>query len=206
MTSRVLACLFAVAAHIALIALLASHRAIDDEASDDGSGMVFVILARDSTPMSAEPVTPSSRRLRAAKQTADRASVFSDDGRSISELPRQEIPTLPSIDWSLESELAAQRQVDAVEAARRRGRGFPAYDEDRKLAATAPPAPEFGWDRARTHRIEPIPTGGTIIHINDRCFVVISGLIMPVCKLGKIEARGDLFEHMDDTPRLGDAK
>jgi hypothetical protein len=29
-------------------------------------------------------------------------------------------------------------------------------------------------------------------------------MLMPVCKIGKIEARGDLFLHMDDPPLLGD--
>ena len=45
-----------------------------------------------------------------------------------------------------------------------------------------------------------------MFNINDRCAVAVIILIMPVCKLGKIEARGDLFQHMKDPPVMGDWK
>jgi hypothetical protein len=66
----------------------------------------------------------------------------------------------------------------------------------RGLSSASGPKP-FGWSHSRVQRIEPIE-GGTIIWINDRCAIVLSGLLMPVCKIGKIEARGDLFENMQD--------
>src|SRR5688500_1868398 len=209
MTSRVPAFLATVVAHIALIALLAGERAVRDERPADESRMVLVFLAQDARVRPAEPPTPSPGSSRREKEIAARASGFSEHSRVIFESLPRESPspsTDPLVDWSRESELAAQRQVDAIESARRRDRGFTSRDGDLELASPAAPSPEFGWDHSQTHRIEPIPTGGTLIHINDRCFVVISGLIMPVCKLGKIEARGDLFEHMNDTPQLGDAE
>ena len=48
--------------------------------------------------------------------------------------------------------------------------------------------------------------GGFLVWINDNCGIVISVMAMPLCKLGKKPARGDLFEHMDDAPTPGDWK
>jgi hypothetical protein len=62
--------------------------------------------------------------------------------------------------------------------------------------------PEFGWDHARTHRVEPMEGGGSILWLNDRCFVVLYGMIpFPMCGIGKIPVRGDLFDHMRDSKR-----
>jgi hypothetical protein len=58
-------------------------------------------------------------------------------------------------------------------------------------------APEFGWDHARTHRVEAMEGGGSILWINDRCFIVMYGMIpFPMCGIGKIPVRGDLFDRM----------
>jgi hypothetical protein len=192
MTSRVLSLLAAVLAHIALIVLITSGR-VHDEPLADESSLVLMFISLDAIVTHAAPPVPSPESSLRARQTP---------GRRSSSLPLRRESTSaaadPPVDWSRESELAALRQVDGIEAARERDRDF-------RTEPGAPP-PDFRWDRSRTHRIEPIPTGGTIIHLNDRCFLVISGLIMPMCTIGKIEAHGDLFEHMDDTPQLGDAK
>lgn len=58
------------------------------------------------------------------------------------------------------------------------------------------PKKEFGWSRARTHRIERTADGQTLLRLSDRCVLV--NLLLPVCQLGRIAARGDLFEHMND--------
>lgn len=61
--------------------------------------------------------------------------------------------------------------------------------------------PEFHWYHAGTHRVEPLEGGGTLINLNDNCVLVVIGVIpFPTCKLGRIRARGDLFEHMRDAP------
>jgi hypothetical protein len=66
------------------------------------------------------------------------------------------------------------------------------------------PRPQFGWDESKIHRIEALPEGGTIIHLNDRCVLALTGFLIPMCKLGKIPARGDLFEHMEDARATDD--
>ena len=39
--------------------------------------------------------------------------------------------------------------------------------------------------------------GGSLLWINDRCFLVMTGLIpFPMCGIGKIPVRGDLFDRM----------
>jgi hypothetical protein len=106
----------------------------------------------------------------------------------------EEAPTSPTIDWQQETRTAAARLAESLETERRlKGKFAP----DPRFARRTP-QPEFGWDRSKTHRIESLPEGGTVIHLNDRCALVLSGFLFPICKLGKIPARGDLFEHMGD--------
>jgi hypothetical protein len=64
--------------------------------------------------------------------------------------------------------------------------------------------PQFGWSHAATHRVEEIPTGGLLINLNDRCFIAWVIFPFPLCKVGKMPARGDLFQHMKDPPALGE--
>lgn len=57
----------------------------------------------------------------------------------------------------------------------------------------------FGWDHARAHRVETMEGGGSMLWINDRCFLVMYGVIpYPMCGVGKIPVRGELFDHMGD--------
>jgi hypothetical protein len=81
-----------------------------------------------------------------------------------------------------------------------------ASGESKHRNATQKPKPEFGWSHARIHRVEPMEGGGFMVWISDNCFIAIGLMAMPMCKLGKKPARGDLFEHMDDPPTPGDWK
>jgi hypothetical protein len=103
----------------------------------------------------------------------------------------------PSVDWQKETQTAAARTAEGLATqGQRKGK----YAPDPRFARPAP-RPKFGWDESKTHRIEILPDGaGTLIHLNDRCALVLSAGFFPVCKLGKIAARGDLFEHMGDRP------
>lgn len=67
------------------------------------------------------------------------------------------------------------------------------------MFAARPKAPAFHWDHASTHRVEPVPGLGTIIHLNDQCAIFLFVIIpMAGCALEKPPARADLFEHMHD--------
>ena len=107
------------------------------------------------------------------------------------------------IDWSAEATRTAKQQAELATAPRPRaldqhGAGI---DFDGGLAPDSEYRPEFGWDHAHTHRIEALEGGGSLLWINDRCFIVMAGLIpFPMCGIGKIAPRADLFEHMRDPP------
>jgi hypothetical protein len=68
-----------------------------------------------------------------------------------------------------------------------------------------PPAQEFGWSKT-AQRVEALPDGGILIRLSERCVVVVTIIMMPMCQIGEIPVNGDLFEHMDDSSVLGDWK
>jgi len=105
--------------------------------------------------------------------------------------------------------LAAQRAgAQAAERDTRERRQRERFAPPRNEAfAPRTSSSEFPWYHATTHRVESLEGGGTLINLNDNCVLVVIGLIpFPTCKLGKIPARGDLFEHMHDAPGLGSWK
>jgi hypothetical protein len=113
-----------------------------------------------------------------------------------------------AIDWAKEAERAAAHRIEADEEAERRAS---ALSRRRGPSVGAPEAraapPQFGWDHSHIHRVEEIPDGGLIVNINDRCAIVIRfPVLLAGCKIGKMESRGDLFTHMNDSPSLGDWK
>ena len=98
------------------------------------------------------------------------------------------------VDWDAELARAAAAAADAAAAATARPKpkdfGFP--------AAETPPAkrPQFGWDYAATHRIQPIEGGGLLVNLNDNCVMVFLPLPFVLCKPGHKPANGELFRHM----------
>jgi hypothetical protein len=110
-----------------------------------------------------------------------------------------------SIDWNAEAANAAENLTRSSQAHSPRAldQHSPGADLDAGLPPSASKKSEFGWDRAHTHRVETLEGGGTMIHLNDRCVIVLLGPIpFPVCGIGKIQARGDLFEHLNDAPKI----
>jgi hypothetical protein len=104
-----------------------------------------------------------------------------------------------AIDWSAEATGAAARQVEADEQRTRQARAL--APEASPMFARRPRRPGFHWNYARTHRVEPVPGLGTVIHLNDQCAILLFVIIPMVgCALEKTPVRGDLFEHMHDDP------
>jgi hypothetical protein len=99
----------------------------------------------------------------------------------------------PAPDWTEELHLAA-RDAIAKELAQKR------HDLDFAHAfPTQPKKPQqIAWDYAATHRIEAIPEGGILVHINDNCVLIIFPLPFIGCGIGTRPANGDLFEHRHD--------
>lgn len=102
-------------------------------------------------------------------------------------------PGQAATDWNSELELVAKSTASADEAAQRRDFGFP-----RRAPSTK--TPTFDWDRVHTHRLEIVPEGGVIIHLSDKCVMVLMPLPFAFCGIGKKEANGHLLDHMNDGP------
>jgi hypothetical protein len=96
-------------------------------------------------------------------------------------------------DWTEELQLAAKHAL-ATELAQKR------HELDFAHAFPAQPKKsyQFAWDYAATHRIEAIPEGGMLVHLNDYCVLIIFPLPFIGCGIGKLPANGDLFEHRHD--------
>jgi hypothetical protein len=105
----------------------------------------------------------------------------------------------PPTDWSGELSRVAKDAVSESAAQKPRDFGFP----HSPLAPTGK-TPQFGWDYVATHRIEAIPEGGLLLHLNDNCVLILFPLPFAGCGIGKKKANGDLFEHMHDPPSSGD--
>lgn len=103
------------------------------------------------------------------------------------------------IDWDSAMGESAQHAAQHNYDAQARSFGFPTH-----LPAPDPKAPEFGWDYARTHRVEAIPGGGLLINLSDGCVLMLSPLPIAMCRFGKKKANGDLFKHMQDATRAGE--
>jgi hypothetical protein len=110
----------------------------------------------------------------------------------------------PTIDWSAEANLAAKRQAEVATA--RQPRALDKHGAGADLNGGLPDhrdGSDFGWDRSHTHRVETAEGGGVVIHLNDRCVLVLMPFPFPFCGVGKIPVRGDLLDHMHDEPQAG---
>ena len=105
----------------------------------------------------------------------------------------------PSVNWDYELARAAREAILPNPPDGPRIFGFP-----RRAAGAPVKAEEFGWYSARTHRVESLPTGGLLIHLNDECVLVLTPLPLALCGIGKKAANGDLFKHLRDLPQAGE--
>lgn len=119
--------------------------------------------------------------------------------------PPPTVNVVPSttIDWAAEAKGATSRQVEQDEETRGRAKAF-APPTSPMFAAAPAHKPAFHWNYARTHRVEALPGGVTVINLNDHCAVAFLWVLPFIgCQPGKIPIRGDLFDHMRDSPELG---
>jgi hypothetical protein len=177
---------------------IATRREASTRSADDGflTSIFFIenSLQRSAVPLSRARTVPS----RAARAT------------------RRKVPALPSaaapaadkahtpivIDSPPHPQPAAADSLEAAAQGHRRGLG---PSTGAIVGAAQPPAIRrpFNWDYARTHRFEALPMGGTLINLTDRCSLVFTfPILIGTCRLGKNEARADLFTHMRDAEDL----
>ena len=192
---RGLAFIVAVLAHVALVALLMAPLRRNTTEQTEAPRMTVVFIEPDA---GESPAESSRSRLPTPLLPTPTVPVKPVDlGSAITvppEIPPETSP--PPVDWQREGQTAAARAAEGLATeGQRRGK----YAPDPRFARPAQ-RPQFGWDESKTHRIEALPGGGILLHLNDRCALALSAGFFPVCKLGKIAARGDLFEHMGDKP------
>jgi len=156
-----------------------------------GSGLDSLQLFVVKTPRAVQTKPETSPSLRSSRHPTHPAVETTS--------PTAPLPTLPDgsrspitgpIDWYGELERAASAHSD--EATSRNDFGFP------HRPPTTADYPQFDWDYARTHRVESLPQGGLLIHLNDNCAMVLSPLPFAVCGVGKRKANGELFKRMRD--------
>lgn len=138
---------------------------------------------RDVAPGAADVLTASASPTAPAGSTAP-PSPTAQAGQSA---PGIQAP----VDWYAELERTGRAAANSAPAAR--SFGFPVQ----------PPAPpkhaDFGWSHARTHRVESVPGGGLLINLSDRCILVLNPFPFPICGIGNIAAKGDLFRNLQDS-------
>jgi hypothetical protein len=189
--------LLVVVLHAALL-LLASRWQTRLDLRTEGS-LIFLTLPSHVPATSASPAAPQAPREKPAPTRETQLIIVP---KEVPQAPRAETPPA-LIDWNAEAALTAKQQAQSAakpgpRALDRRSDGL-YFDSGSGLEPDA--KPEFGWYHARTHRIEALEGGGSILWLNDRCFIVMAGLIpFPMCGVGKIPPRADLFDHMRDAP------
>lgn len=167
------------------------HEAVGPTALPAAAPLEVTIL---QTVRRLKPALLSRKRRRPPRQVGQRREFPPQaEATEPTTLPRAVKPAPhPRADWSR----AIPAEVRAEESGSRAGKfrfGFP------RQSAPVPAAPEFGWDYAATHRLVPLPRGGILLSLNDHCALVIYGFIfLPGCRIGRIPANGELFDHMHD--------
>jgi len=109
------------------------------------------------------------------------------------------------IDWYGEVASSASTALGDAEKKGRQAAVFAPPPPPPFLARPPPGGYRFGWSAVATQRFR-IVNGVPILRITEHCSVVFF-ITLPVgtCTIGKIQARGDLFQHMHDPPPQGQA-
>ena len=104
----------------------------------------------------------------------------------------------PPVDWGKEAEIASKNAIKNAEtrdAYRDLSALSPAQLNWVRKNHLEPAAPGIQW---KYRRVEVTEVGFPIIHINDHCIAVPFLMMMLFCRIGYIEPKGDLFDHMRD--------
>ena len=173
--------------HILLVWMLIAHSRISTPATKVAAlELMFIPLIAKLTPPK-PPITQATPRT--ARKTPGMR------GTPPVAVPHSAIETAipPPMDWHGELDRAARDAIVRQSAPRARSFGFP----EPKLQPP-PKVEEFAWDYVATHRVESIPEGGIVVHLNEHCVLVLFPLPFMGCGIGKKKPNGQLFENMRD--------
>lgn len=182
---------FVLVAHLIVILLISRSAQQQVQVSKNVlDALVFLILPRQ--PIAKPKEVPSASKSPAAKAGPSKPAPSAPAPITIP--PPQAPPAM--IDWEHETQLAVQDALANAEKER----------NYRDLAALSPE--QLKWIRENqfvpappgipwTYRRVDVSQGGfPIIHINDHCVLIPLMMMMVFCKIGHIEPKGDLFQHM----------
>jgi len=189
--------------HIMVVVLIlrSTARPISSPAKPDDFLVLLVLPRKPAAPPNAlappQQVTPRRRvtpqPLPPSKPATAKGTQVPETKASVA--PEQPGPTLP--DWQYEAELAARNSVAGAEKDKDY-RDLAGMTPERlawlKQNQMEPARPGIPWNHPRVEIIDGLP----IIRINDHCISVPAMMFMVFCKIGHIEANGDLFKHMGD--------
>jgi hypothetical protein len=188
--------LLVVAIHATLL-LVASRRVTRVEMRSEEPLTFLALPDPAQAPAPAASVTAMPRKKPVAPRDTQIVTIPTPAQPSAAENPPA------PIDWSSEAALALKGQAELARAAP--PRALDKHGAGADLNGGLGPDPkqkaDFGWDYSHTHRVEIMEGGGILIHINDRCVLVLFPLPFGGCGIGKIPARGDLLDHMHDEPQ-----
>jgi hypothetical protein len=200
---RLIACIAVLAVHAALLMVVRSLRPRVGPAGQSEVTALLLMLPAAKVDPSATDKTDHRSAVPQRARRADTPAPLQEPAPA-ADLESGHAPQ--AIDWAREARQAAEDEINAEERAARAAPGLSGHRKTpRSLAPAAPPQPQFAWSHASTHRLESVPGGGIILNLTDRCAIVFSYMLIPVCRLGPMEPRGDLLQHMHDPPQLGAA-
>jgi hypothetical protein len=206
---RVATILVVLIIHVVLFLLFAAPRILVPRAGQEEAPSIAFFLPPDEVDTTAEGAPRSPTAAQAAHPTSPKRPTAAGakwPGAIVRPESEQSIPsrapTAP--DWRREMQIAANSEIEAEERKRRKSSPLAPHDfSGVRPGSTDDSKRAFGWSHAATHRVEEIPTGGLLINLNDRCSIAWVVFPFPVCKVGKIPARGDLFQPMKAPQALG---
>jgi hypothetical protein len=197
-----------VATHAALLLIAARWVTRADHRREEA--LVFLALpdpVRARAPTAPAPVSRISPVSPTSASSAPRRKPTAPPDTQLITVPAPAQPTMADkanapIDWNAEADrtIAQQAQLAMAAPPRALDKHGAGADLNGGLGPDRERKSDFGWDRSHTHRVEGIEGGGILIHINERCVLVLFPLPFAGCGIGKIPVRGDLFEHMHDAP------
>jgi hypothetical protein len=200
---RTAAFVVVLAIHAVFVFLFAVLRNPARQLMSEPEWPATLMLLREVKPVETAAVPPAKRPMsaRAAQPAAREAP------QAVSSAPKPESDSsaiTPTPDWRAEARIAANDEIEAEARKREHPSLLAPHDfSGAKAGSTDYSKPQFGWSHAGTHRVEGAP-GALVVNINERCAIALVFIFpFPMCKVGKMSVRGDLFEHMHDLPEPG---
>ena len=194
-----------IAIHVLLFCLFAALRSPSRPSSQTEAATTLILMPEPELTPAPQPERPHKPPVtaRAARPAAPKTPAPANPAP---EPESSSISPMPSPDWRTEAQIAANDAIAAEERKRRTPSPLQPHDfSGVKPGSTDDSKPKFGWYQAGIHRVEGTPGQALVVHINDRCAVAILFIFpFPMCKVGKMPARGDLLDHMKDAPALAE--